>query len=806
LVVDDDPDLRRLLTIALGAQGWSVVTAGNGRAGLDLALAGTGEVVVLDLGLPDMDGNDVLAALKKDERTSAVPVVMLSGRCEPALVAAMLDAGAQDFLVKPCAVSELVARVGAAHRLAAAQHELRSELAFSEAVLEASNVMVTVLDPEGRVLRLNQACAQMTGWDPAVVTGRSIKEVLQGDLADRLMAWIDRGLDGQAGKIQLDLQDSGRHLVVDVAPIVDSDGVLEKVLLVTKDITASRHQERARQLAEARYRTAFEAAPVGMAQIGLDGCFLEVNRALCDMLGFDADDLVGRQAAAVSDPDDAPRMRELLATMARSDIRSHTSERRLAHSRGHPIWVSLSAATVEHGDGEVSHVLAHYLDINDRKRFEGQLQYLADHDPLTGLRNRRSFEEELRRQAARVARYGPAGALLVLDLDNFKQVNDTLGHNAGDELIVSMADLLRHTMRESDVVARLGGDEFAIILPYASLAEAETVAAKIVTCVRDKVTVLSGDHYRRVTTSIGLALFDDPGLSGDEVLVNADLTMYDAKEAGRDRYAVYNEALFEPRTKARLAWVDRINEALDDDRFVLYAQPILDLGCDRVTRHELLLRMLDEHGDVIPPASFLYVAERVGLIGRIDRWVASQAIKLLADPRLPADIDLEVNLSGRSLGDPDLLDVIKSGLAETGVDSGRLVFEITETAAVANIHLAREFAENLTEIGCRFALDDFGAGFGSFYYLKHLPFDYLKIDGEFVAKCLTNPTDRLVIEALVGIARGLNKKTVAEFVGDQDTLVFLQRLGVDYAQGYHVGRPVPLTEVLADVVLADRLG
>jgi len=240
--------------------------------------------------------------------------------------------------------------------------------------------------------------------------------------------------------------------------------------------------------------------------------------------------------------------------------------------------------------------------------------------------------------------------------------------------------------------------------------------------------------------------------------------------------------------QARMRWVERIRDALEDDRFVLHAQPILDLRTDEVTQHELLVRMVDDDGSLIPPGAFLQVAERFDLVQEIDRWVARKALDLIARHGLR----LTVNLSGRTLGDHRLLADLERELARTGAEADRLTFEVTETAAVANIEQAREFAERLREIGCRFALDDFGAGFGSFYYLKHLPFDYLKIDGEFVSGCLANRTDQLVIRAVVDIAQGLGKETIAEFAADAELVDFLRSQGVDHAQGFHIGRPQPL--------------
>jgi diguanylate cyclase (GGDEF)-like protein len=436
-------------------------------------------------------------------------------------------------------------------------------------------------------------------------------------------------------------------------------------------------------------------------------------------------------------------------------------------------------------------------DVTERRSHEAELRHLADHDPLTGLLNRRSFERELERHVALVERYGSRGAALVLDLDHFKTINDTLGHGVGDELIVRVARALRARLRDSDVLARLGGDEFAVLLPEGGREEAVQVARDVLEAVRGQAVLASSGHARRASASIGIALFAPGGpMSGEAVLVEADLAMYEAKEDGRDRYAVA-EGGGAQALGARISWADLIRDALEEDRFVLLAQPIVDVATGRIGQYELLLRMVDPSGELIAPGVFLPVAERFDLIGELDRWVVRRALAMLAEVRAAGhDITVEVNLSGRSTGDPELLALIEREVVATGVDPSRLIFEITETTAVANIPAAQEFASRLAELGCRFALDDFGAGFGSFYYLKHLPFDYLKIDGEFVRHCATDATDQLVIQAVVDIARGLGKRTIAEQAGDEATLALLRDLGVDQAQGYFLGRPATLQDWL----------
>jgi diguanylate cyclase (GGDEF)-like protein/PAS domain S-box-containing protein len=438
-----------------------------------------------------------------------------------------------------------------------------------------------------------------------------------------------------------------------------------------------------------------------------------------------------------------------------------------------------------------------FRDITDRDRFESELLYLADHDVLTGLFNRRRFEQDVARQVAYGARYGTGGAVLLLDLDDFKDVNDTLGHRAGDDLIKEVAQLLSGRLRSTDVVARLGGDEFAVLLPEADEDDARATAKALLEAIRTHRSSFRG-HQVRVTASVGIALVNDVDDAEDEPLGRADVAMYEAKESGRDRYAVYVSQAHRDSMEARLTLIDRVRGALENDLLQIYCQPILDLEAGRVSQYELLLRMLDHDGKILLPNAFLGTAERYGLMNDIDRWVVEQAIRTVAELEQRGErLQLEVNLSAKSLGDPQFPQWVEEQLAAAAIDASCLIFEITETAAIANMDEAKNFANRLTRLGCRFALDDFGAGFGSFHYVKYLPIDYLKIDGDFVQKLPESVTDQSVVKAIVQLARGLGKRTIAEFVEDEHTLALLREYGVDYAQGYHVGVPEPVTEALA---------
>jgi EAL domain-containing protein (putative c-di-GMP-specific phosphodiesterase class I) len=297
----------------------------------------------------------------------------------------------------------------------------------------------------------------------------------------------------------------------------------------------------------------------------------------------------------------------------------------------------------------------------------------------------------------------------------------------------------------------------------------------------------------RVSGSIGIVVVDArQQVNEDDLLVAADLAMYDAKDAGRDRYALHDATdASQSRASARLNWSYRIRRALQHDLFVLYYQPIVDLSDHSQRRYEALIRMVDEPGEPVEPDTFLYVADRYGLMPAIDRWVVRRVVTTLASGQLPAGATVALNISSRSLTDTGLLDLIEELLAENNIDPGRLIFEVTESAAISRIEQARSFGRRLQQLGCGIALDDFGTGYGSFIHLKQLPYSYIKIDGEFIRNLPTNNNDRLVVQALATLAQGMGKKTVAEFVGDDETIALLRELGVDYAQGYHLGRPAP---------------
>jgi diguanylate cyclase (GGDEF)-like protein/PAS domain S-box-containing protein len=679
----------------------------------------------------------------------------------------------------------------------------RAAEVLSHELAETSPDLVTRHDRDGTIREVSPACREVLGYEPEEMVGRAGEDFVLVDDLPILLAMRNRAreVDDVSATFRLVRRDDTPVWVeAKVRMVRDGAGHALESHAILRDVHERIEAQRALAEAEERFRTAFEEGAAGMAIVSTEGRILRVNRALCTVTGHQHTDLEGRTMLSLLHPEDRDNHTQETERMLAGRLATARGERRYLHDDGHVVWVAVSTTLVHDAAGAPLHFLTQIQDVTERRRYEAELRHMADHDALTGLLNRRAFERELKRHVDHVARYGPRGAAVLLDVDLFKNVNDTLGHSAGDQLICKVADALREQVRERAVIARLGGDEFAVLLPDGNPEEAECAANALLDAIRTVRISSPSGRLRAVSASVGVAPFDSDRLTGEDVLVNADLAMYEAKEAGRDRVASHAGARdASSRLASRLSWTDVIRDALDEERLVLQAQPIMDLHTGEIHQYEMLLRMRDPLGELIPPAAFLPVAERYDLIGAIDKWVVRKAIQMLGEELARKNrLVFEVNISGASAGDPELLALIESELAANRVEPQQIIFEITETTAVSNIPQAQEFAAHLNALGCRFALDDFGAAFASFYYLKHLPFDYLKIDGEFVRSCINNKTDQLVIQAVVDIARGLGKKTVAEMVGDQETLEMLAAMGVDHAQGYHVGRPAPLAKWLVE--------
>jgi len=468
---------------------------------------------------------------------------------------------------------------------------------------------------------------------------------------------------------------------------------------------------------------------------------------------------------------------------------TYTIDFRMLNNLGHYVDIR-SIITFDHKESGKLTCRGLLLNITEQKRSEERVVYLANHDVLTGLFNRQRFQEELDRELEYAIRYNKQGALLFIDLDEFKYINDTLGHQAGDEHLCAIARCLTGGLRKVDILGRLGGDEFGIILTNTTEEQVHSIASQLLRKLSEANTTFN-DIDTPVSASMGIVIFPDHGKVQGNLLALADVAMYSAKEKGRNTYHLHSEGDTQIKSMhAKMEWEYRIREALEKDLFVLHYQPIYWLNNRNISHYEVLLRMQDDDGSLVPPGEFLGIAERFGMIKDIDKWVLERAIKVQGEScRNKHPVSLAINLSGKHIGNPDMLSWIQQFIAENGADPSMLIFEITETAAVENISNAARFVESLHVLGCKIALDDFGIGYSSFQYLKHLPVDMVKLDGSFVSNVNKSKFDRVFIRSMTDMARGLGITSVAEFIESEDIVDTLKNLDVDMGQGFHLARP-----------------
>ncbi|MEO0971954.1 MAG: EAL domain-containing protein [Pseudomonadota bacterium] len=586
----------------------------------------------------------------------------------------------------------------------------------------------------------------------------------------------------------------GQRFAVEVAAIIcDSDeGQRTFGFCVCRDVSERISAQAALRESEERFRVIADTSPIGLVISRVsDGEVTYTNDQANELLGLagDATTTVGELLQRLHCEDGTREA--LLDAMSLQD-----GELSVRECDGEPLHLAVRTRTFElHGQAVMCWVLN---DITQARELSRRLSHEATRDSLTGLLNRRAFESKLVHLIDETPVRECNSALCYLDLDQFKVINDTCGHHAGDELLRQLSQLLNGRVRSSDTLARLGGDEFALLLEDCALEDATRVSNGIRRAVEDHRFAWE-DRVFNVGVSIGLVAIDQTTSSASLALQHADSACYAAKDRGRNRVHIYSpndEDL--QQLRGEMLWVGRINEALLHDRFVLWQQPIVRCDGQREGHHlEVLVRMLDDAGEAIPPGAFLPAAERYGLAPKIDGWVAREVFKTLeAHPEWAEGLSMvAVNLSGQSLGNAEFMASLLALFDEFNVPAGKICFEITETAAVTHLAHAAEFITALRQRGCHFALDDFGSGLSSFGYLRTLPVDFLKIDGQFVRDIVTDRVDHGMVRSINELGQLMGKQTIAEFVENEEILEALREIGVDFAQGYGIGRPVALDPV-----------
>ncbi len=865
LIVEDDIVDRLACRRALAQHPlfeFEILEAETGREGLQLAATQHPDCVLLDHHLPDLTGIEFLAELAGEAGTLPVPVMMLTGADNVSIAVEAMRRGARDYLVKdvdrlylellPAIIERVVneRQMREQKGLAEAKYRTLVEqipaiayiadlvtpgkllyispqvaiLGFTpEACLAEIGFVRNHIHPEDRPQAVEQCDAMCSSVQPQRCEYR-----LQG--RDGAYRWFldeaavvkdehDQALFVQGilvditedKNLQEELEQHRRrleHLVAQRTALLDKRTVLleDANANLVKELSERNRVERALRDSEARFRLLLESAGEGIYGVDAKGCCTFINDAALTMLGYEREQVLGLPAHDLLHPcapDGEPLSAQdcpLCAVLRGGETSRGVVEWLLRRDRA-IFPVEFSTQPIREG-GQIVGAVMVFHDVTEAQAMKQQLFYQATHDGLTGLVNRKEFEWRLARVLESARGERSEHALCYLDLDQFKAVNDSCGHAAGDELLQQLSGVLQKKLRHRDTLARLGGDEFGALLEHCPLDQAGRIAGELLEAVRD-----FRFHWRdksfSMGVSIGVALLTEATESAAAALSAADAACYMAKEKGRNRVHVYQPTEAESVERhAQMQWVARINQALHDDRFHLCYQPITPLVAPTTGRlhYEILLRMRDEDGQMILPGAFLPAAERYHMSAAIDRWVVRHVIASCAARHGPAYGEAPplyaINLSAAALEDAGLVDAIRLGLEESGVPAHMLCFEITETIALSNLHRAASMIRELKNLGCLFALDHFGAGLSSFEQIKALPVDFLKIDGGFIKRIGEDRIHRAIAEAINRVAHVMAIQTVAECAESQNILGVLKELGVDHAQGYAIQHPQPL-EILS---------
>ena len=598
---------------------------------------------------------------------------------------------------------------------------------------------------------------------------------------------------------ELKLKDHQAHL----EKIVDQrTGKLRQTVdALQQEVEQRQNAEDALQRQRDLARVTLRSIADGVITTDTEGRVRYLNPAAEHLTGWRYADAVGRPIGVVfpaRDMEHGGRPLSFDHCLAGACDQGHGENTELTRRNGELVTVEHSVSPIRDESSQQQGLVLVFHDDTETRELAVQLSYQASHDALTGLLNRRAVELELENALRSSQNSGDRHAFLYIDLDQFKVVNDTCGHVAGDQLLRQVGKLLQQRTRHSDCLARLGGDEFGLLLRDCPLEKSREIAEELLAALNTFRFVWQ-DRSFKIGASIGVALIENHSESVESILSMADSACYLAKEKGRSRVqlSLPDDAELIVR-QGEMHWVSRIQQALADDRLVLFGQPIVpvDPDADEPPHHEILVRMLDEQGELIAPTAFIPAAERYGMMHDVDRWIIERTFRFIEQARKVWPNEragtYSINLSGETMAHDDILAYIRELLERYAIDPRQICFEVTETAAIANLASAIDLMTALRKDGCRFALDDFGSGLSSFGYLRALPVDYLKIDGAFVRNLDSEPIDRVMVEAINNVGHAMNLKTIAEFVESEAVMRELQRLGIDYAQGYNIGRPSAL--------------
>lgn len=680
------------------------------------------------------------------------------------------------------------------------------QLSAEDAALVIRNMKDTLyrVDKKGGLSYVSPASIILTGYSDEELIGMQVTDLyMYPEDRDKFMQILSDS-NGKLDNYEVELKHKDGHgiwVLINVHSILDDNGEYAGIEGLIRDISHHKNMEAALHHEKERALVTLNSIVDGVITTNMDGKIEYMNPAAENITGWQTDEAMGINITRVFNPVDSDGQNSLgqhpVFTCLKTGEGIITPNIRLFRRQDNAEYaVQESASPIHDSNGKQSGAVLVFHDVTAIREMSRKLSYQACHDAHTGLFNRTEFEKRLQQNINNITAPDHGSILCYLDLDQFKLVNDTCGHVAGDALLKQLSSILQNIIRETDTIARLGGDEFGLLFEQCNLERGKQIADNIRKTIKEFRFVWD-DKIFEVGVSIGIVEINHPEQTVTELLSMADAACFVAKDNGRNRIHVYQQDDHDlSRQRMEMQWIHQINRAFDDNSFVLYHQKIVAINDSHdglPAFHEILVRILDK-GKLIPPMGFIPAAERYGMMQNIDRWVVSKTFTTLDKQFQQGDTRLKmysINLSGASLTNTEFLDFILDKLDYVSFPAHWICYEITETAAISNLKQASHFIQQLKSRGCRFALDDFGSGLSSFTYLKNLPVDYLKIDGSFVQNMVNDSVDAAMIASINNIGHIMGLKTIAEFVDDERQAVMLKDIGIDYAQGYLYAKPVP---------------
>ena len=817
LLIEDDKDVRALIHeyfISLYPFA-ELFEAENGGDGLDILNKYPIDCVLLDYNLPDFDGIIFLELLATNKHSAKVPVIMLTAGGNEKVAVDAFKRGVSDYILKKDVTSTVLLR-SITKAVKESQDYLRAQYAEkaliqSEArnrdLLDNATDLIQSISSQGDILYVNNAWCQALGYKKEELKYFSAFDVIHPDSLEHCQYVFKRIMNGEsveATEVSF-LTKNGEKLTVEGninCQFVDGEPVATRGIF--RDISRRNAAEQA--LLNEKERLLITLNSIGDAVITTDKYgYIEFMNPVAERLSAcKLSSVKGKPLVdyftIVHEDTKKEVSNPILECLLSNEVVIAPENTVLINHSGDFFSIKESAAPIRTSTGEVIGAVMVFQDVTESRSLAKKIHYQSQHDALTGLVNRREFEVQLNSLIHSADNYEQDHVLCFLDLDNFKIVNDTAGHVAGDALLKQISYILGSKLRSSDTLARLGGDEFGILMESCPLEKAQSISEELVSTIRGLRFTWDEQIYD-VGVSIGLVPITKTAESTTQLLAQADVACYTAKNRGRNQVAVYVQE--DPgdtvlRSHKDLIRAASLRDALENDKFCLYVQEINTLGNGNFA-YEILLRLRDKDGSLILPGSFIPAAERFNLMGEIDRWVIKTALhEYVRIFDKDKKTKITINLSGNSLIDDELLEYILSQFASSGVDTKNVCFEITETAAISNLAEATQLIKALKSHGCMIALDDFGSGMSSFNYLKQFPIDFLKIDGSFMREMRKDSVDYAVVESINKVGHIMGLKTIAEWVENQSTLNYLSDIGVDYFQGHVNGLPHPFTDLLVN--------